>query len=150
MEPSAGRGAKQREQVRREHSSIACWTEPLSRDGEEHHPGVLIAYEQWSHGGWTRHMSQIPAREGEVPVTLGNIHLCSNLCCKALIPFHPDLHRRPAQGHDEDDERVQFLPHPTTLWNFSPGPGRPQNSRGVAAPSNHPSVVAPQRAVTGC
>ena len=89
---------------------------------------VWIAFER--HAGSRRldKADEILAREGEIPMTRKNIHLCSNLCCQDLkwvIPCNPDLHRGPAQGHNENDERVHLLPLPTTIqvvavdWIFS-------------------------------
>ena len=78
-------------------SSISCWTEPFSLGGLERstsqesglHTNSGVKAE---HRSWTRQMSQILARVGEVPMTHKNIHLCSNLCCRDLMrvtPFHP-------------------------------------------------------------
>ena len=116
MEPPAGRGAKHLKQVRRE-----AQHPPRLHAGQNHSPGVGWRGAPPKSLEWTKNVSQILAREGEVPVTFRNIHLCSHLCCKTLIrvrPFHPDLHRRSTQGHNKDEERVQFLRLPSIMPSF--------------------------------
>ena len=141
MEPSAGRGAMQRKQVRRE-----AQHPPRLHAGQNHAPGVgwrgappegpehiRTVESRWSTEVGRRTCRKSLPREGEVPVTYRNIHLCTYLC--ESDPSTLTCTEDPPKDTTKTKKESSFsqfpppcFPSSSTIWNFSPGPGRPRNS----------------------